>query len=67
MGPVNAKTLQDLKKNHEEKPKDDRHGRFISEKALIGQLVKMFKQVKAPPAHVREERTYFKLVGQEGD
>ena len=27
----------------------------------------MFKQVKAPHAHVREERTNPKLVGQEGD
>ena len=28
--PVNARTLQDMKKNHEENRKDDRRGRFIN-------------------------------------
>ena len=56
-----------MKKNHEEKHKDDRRGRFISKRAPHGQHVKMLKQMKTPPAHGREERTYPMFVGQEGD
>ena len=41
---VNARTLQDVRKNHEEKRKDDRRGRFISKIAPIGQHVKVFKK-----------------------
>ena len=67
MGPINARTLQDVKKNHDEKRKDDRRERFTNKEAHNGQHVQMLKQVRTPPAHVREERTYPKLVEQEGD
>ena len=41
-------------------------GRFLTTRAPIGQHVKMFKQIQAPPAHVKQ-RTYPKSVAQEGD
>ena len=49
------------------KNRDDRRGSFINKRDPNGQHVKMFKQVRTPPAHVREERTYPKVVEQEGD
>ena len=38
----------------------------MTTRAPIGQHVKMFKQVKAPPVHVKE-RSYPKQMNQEGD
>ena len=40
--------------------------RLLTTRASIGQHVKMFRQVKAPPGHVKE-RAYPKQVNQEGD
>ena len=66
MGPVNARPLQDVKLNHDEGNREERPGRFLITRAPIGQHVKMFRQVKAPPGHVKE-RAYPKQVNQEGD
>ena len=66
MGPVNAKPLQDVKLNHDEGNREERPGRFLTTRAPIGQHVKMFRQMKAPPGHVKE-RVYPKQVNQEGD
>ena len=66
MGPVNARPLQDVKLNHDERNREERPGRFLTTRAPIGQHVKMFRQVKAPPGHVKE-RAYPKQVNQEGD
>ena len=66
MGPVNARPLQDVKLNHDEGNREERPGRFLTTRASIGQHVKMFRQVKAPPGHVKE-RAYPKQVNQEGD
>ena len=41
-------------------------GRFLTTRTPIGQHVKMFKQIQAPPAYVKQ-RTYPKSVAQEGD
>ena len=54
MGPVNARPLQDVKLNHDEGNREERPGRFLTTRAPIGQHVKMFRQVKAPPGHVKE-------------
>ena len=35
--------------------------------APIGQHVKMFRQLKTPPGHVKKKRVYPKQVNQEGD
>ena len=66
MGPVNARPLRDVKLNHDEGNREDRPGRFLTTREPIGQQVKMFRQVKAPPGHVKE-RVYPKHVNQEGD
>ena len=66
MGPVNARPLQDVKLNHDEGNREERPERFLTTRALIGQRVKMFRQVIAPPGHVKE-RAYPKQVNQEGD
>ena len=66
MGPVKARPLQDVKLNHDEGNREERPGRFLTTSAPIGQHVKMFRQVKAPPGHVKE-RAYPKQVNQEGD
>ena len=66
MGPVNARPLQDVKLNHDEGNREERPGRFLTTRAPIGQHVKMFRQVKAPPGQVKE-RAYPKQVNQEGD
>ena len=50
--PVNAKFLQDVKMNHGEGNREERPGRFLTTRAPIGQHVKMFKQVRAPPSQV---------------
>ena len=49
MGPVNARPLQDVKLNHDEGKRGERHGKFLTTRAPIGHNVKMFRQVKAPP------------------
>ena len=49
MGPVNARPLQDVKLNHDEGNREERPERFLTTRAPIGQHVKMFRQVKAPP------------------
>ena len=49
MGPVNARLLQDVKLNHDEGIREERPGRFLSTKEPIGQHVKMFGQIRAPP------------------
>ena len=46
--------------------REERPGRFLTTRAPIGQYVKMFRQVKAHPGHVKE-RAYPKQVSQEGD
>ena len=57
MGPVNARPLQDVRMNHSEGNREERPGRFLTTRAPIGQHVKMFKQVRAPPSHVKERPT----------
>ena len=66
IGRVNARPLQDVKLNHDKGNREERPGRFLTTRAPIGQHVKMFRQVKAPPGHVKE-RAYPKQVNQEGD
>ena len=66
MGPVNARTLQDVKLNHDEANREERPERFLITRAPIGQHVKMFRQLKTTPGHVKE-RVYPKQVNQEGD
>ena len=66
MGPVNARPLQDVKLNHDEENRDERPGRFLITRTPIGQHVKMFRQLKTPPAHVKK-RVYPKQLNQEGD
>ena len=66
MGPVNARPLQDVKLNHDEGNREKRPGRFLITRAPIGQHVKMFRQLKTPPGHVKE-RAYPEQVNQEGD
>ena len=66
MGPVNARPLQNVKLNHDEGNREERTGRFLITMAPIGQHVKMFRQVKAPPGHVKE-RAYPNQVNREGD
>ena len=52
--------------NHGEGNREERPERFLTTRAPIGQHVKLFKQIRAPPCHV-EERAYPKQVTQEGD
>ena len=66
MGPVNARPLEDVRLNHDEGNREERPGRFLTTRASIGQHVKIFRQVKTPPSHVKE-RAYPKQVNQEGD
>ena len=67
MGPVNARPLQDVKLNHDEgSRREERPGRFLTTRAAIGQHVKKFKQIRAPPVHVKD-KAYPKQVTQEGD
>ena len=66
MGPVNARPLQDVKLNHDEGNREEIPGRFLITRAPIGQHVKMFRQLKTPPGHVKE-RLYPRQVNQEGD
>ena len=46
--------------------REERVGRFLTTKAPIGKQEKMFKQVWAPPSHVKE-RAYLKQVAQESN
>ena len=55
-----------MKLNHDEGSREERPGSFLTTRAPIGQYVKVFRQVKAPPGHVKE-RAYPKQVNQEGD
>ena len=66
MGSVNARPLQDVRLNHDEGNREERHGRFLVTRAPIGKHVKMFRQVSSPPDHVKE-KIYPKLVNQDGD
>ena len=66
MSSVNARPLQDVKLNHDEGNREERPGRFLITRAPIGQHVKMFRQLKTLPGHVKE-RVYTKQVNQEGD
>ena len=66
MGPVNGRPLQDVKLNHDEGYRKERPRRFLKTRAPIGQHVKMFRQIKAPPGHVKEE-AYPKQENQEDD
>ena len=66
MGPVNARPLQYARLNPGEGNRGERPGRFLTTSAPIGQHVKMFKQVRAPPSHFKEE-AYPKQVAQEED
>ena len=66
MCPVKARPLQDVRMNHSEGNREERPGRFLTTRAPIGQHVKLIKQVRAPPSHVKE-RAYPKQVAQKGD
>ena len=66
MGPVNARPLQGVRMNHSEGNREERPGRFLTTRAPIGQHVKIFKQVQAPPSYVKE-KAYPNQVTQEGD
>ena len=66
MGPVNAKLLQDVRLIDDEGNWEERPGRFLTTRAPFGQHVKMFRQLRTPPGHVKE-RIYPKLVSQVGD
>ena len=52
--------------NHSEVNCEERPGSSLTTRAAIGQHVKMFKQVRAPPSHVKE-RACPKQVAQESD
>ena len=54
MGPVNARSLKNVKLNHDEGNREERPGRFLTTRAPIGQHVKMFRKIRAPPGHVKE-------------
>ena len=54
MGPVNARSLQDVKLYHDKGTREERPGRFLTTRAPIGQHVKMFRQVAKPMSHVKE-------------
>ena len=58
--------MQDVKLNHDEGNPEERPARFLTTMAPIGQHVKMFRQIRAPPGHVTEG-AYPKQVTQEGD
>ena len=66
MGPVNARSLQDVRLNHDEGNREERPGRFLTTRAPIGQHVKMFRQLATPPSHVKD-RTYPKPVSRNAD
>ena len=66
MGPVKARHIKDVRTNHTEENREERPGRFLTTRAPTGQHVKTFKQMGAPPAHVKE-RAYPKSVAQGGD
>ena len=55
-----------MKLNHDEGNREERPRKFLITRVPVGQHVKMFRQVKAPPGHVKE-RAYPKQVYQEGD
>ena len=61
MGPVNARPLQDVIMNYGEGNREERPGRFLTTRAPNGQHVKIFKQVRVPPSHVKE-RAYPKQI-----
>ena len=54
IGPVNARPLLDVKLNHDEANREERPGRLLTTRAPIGQHVKLFRQIQAPPAQVKE-------------
>ena len=58
--------MRDVKLNHDEGNREERPGRFLTTREPIGIHVKMFKQIRAPPGHVKD-RAYPKQVTQEGD
>ena len=63
---VNARPLRGVRLNHDGGNRKERPGRFLTTRVPIAQHVKIFRQVKTPPSHVKE-RTYPKQVNQEGD
>ena len=63
MGHVNARSLEDVRMNHSKQNRVERPGCFMTIRAPTGQNVKMIKQMRAPPAHVKE-RAYPKTVTQ---
>ena len=65
-GPVKARPLRDRRKNHSEQNGEERAGKYSTSRAPTAQHVKMIKQVRSPPAHVKE-RAYPKIVTQRGD
>ena len=66
IGPVNVRPLQDVKLNYDEGNREERPGKFLTTRAPIGKQVKMFRQIRATPDHVKD-RAYPKQVAQEGD
>ena len=66
MGPVNARPLQNVRMNHSEQTRGERPRRFLTSREPKGQQVKMFKQVRVTPAHVKE-RAYSKKLAEDGD
>ena len=58
--------LEGLPSNNTMGNREEAPGRFLITRAPIGQHVKMFRQLKTAPGHVKE-RVYPKQVNQEGD
>ena len=63
MGPINARTLQDVRVTHYDQGQDERPGRVLKKRAPIGQNVKVSNQVRATPADVRN---CWHVVGRAG-
>ena len=66
MSPVNVRPLQDVRMNLSKGNREERAERSLTTRAPIGKQEKMFKQVRAPPSHVKE-RAYPKQVAQESN
>ena len=64
MGPVNARHLQDVRMKYSEQNREERPRRFWTTRAPTGQHVKMSKQKRVPPAHMKE-RAFPKILSQE--
>ena len=54
IGHVIAWPLQDVRMNQSKQTRKERPGRFLTSRAPTRLHVKMFKQVRAPPGHMKE-------------